>query len=130
MKRDPIQEWRRAMARRAITPVAESRRAAITQLPPMPVGAAATFGGGMTIRDAVAAMRRSRVLTAPSWSDFGSAIRVLQRHNKLLRARFGIEWAAAAVVVGGEAQRRGASAAVLARLAVAGLRADAAGGAR
>jgi hypothetical protein len=129
MKRDPIQEWRRALVRRATAPGREPRWSAITELPPLPAGVA-TPAGGTRMGDAAAALSGSRGLTAPSWSDFGAAIRVLQRHNKLLSARFGIEWADAATVVRGEAQRRGASAAALARLLVAGLRADAAGGAR
>jgi hypothetical protein len=50
------------------------------------------------------------------------AILVLQRGNRLLRERFGIDWADAAGVVFGEAQRRGASPVALARVLTTGLR--------
>jgi hypothetical protein len=57
--------------------------------------------------------------------DFATAIRVLQRANPLLRARFGVGWVDAASVVREEAGRRGASAGHLARVLAAGLRHDA-----
>jgi hypothetical protein len=53
------------------------------------------------------------------------AILVLQRGNRLLRERFGIDWADAASVVFGEAARRGASPVALARVLTTGLRRDA-----
>ena len=86
--------------------------------------------GALSADEARAMMQRSRTLAPTSWTDFGATIRVLQRHNRLLRERFGVEWADAASVVWSEAHRRGASAAALARVLVAGLRADAAGGAK
>jgi hypothetical protein len=61
-------------------------------------------------------------------SDLGEAIRVLQRHNKLLVSKFGINWVDATNVVMGEAQRRGTAMGLLARALVAGLRAEQKGG--
>ncbi len=123
------------MARRAVRPGEERRWAATMQaqslrerageagaVPAMPPS------GVLTADEVRALMRRSRTLAATNWSDFGATIRVLQRHNKLLRERFGVEWADAASVVWSEAHRRGASAVALARVLAAGLRADAAGG--
>jgi hypothetical protein len=73
-------------------------------------------------------LARTRRLVAGSRDDFASAIRVLQRHNQLLRARFGVGWVDAASLVREEAGRRGASAGHLARVLAAGLRSDARGG--
>ena len=119
MARDPIREYHAALRRRTqgrITfrrrDVARRRRMApIPERPPL------------TIEDLELA--RSRRLVAGSQSDFASAIRVLQRHNRLLRARFGVGWVDAASVVREEAGRRGASAGHLARVLAAGLRSDA-----
>jgi hypothetical protein len=57
--------------------------------------------------------------------DVARAVLILQRNNKLLEARFGVGWPAAASVVCGEAARRNMSVASLARVLTAGLRRDA-----
>lgn len=117
MDRDPIAEWRRALERR------EPRRGwrLAETLSPQPFVMAIP-------PDATGALdlRRTRRLTVPAdWRlDFGAAIRVLQRHNKLLRARFGIGWAEVAGLLLGESHRRGVSTENLARVLAAGLRRD------
>jgi hypothetical protein len=75
-------------------------------------------------------LRRSRdITTSPAMLSQGAeTILVLQRNNRLLRSRFGLDWADAASVVFEEAQRRGASPVSIARVLTAGLRRDARGG--
>lgn len=71
-------------------------------------------------------LRRTRrlAIAGRTSEEFGEAIRVLQRHNRLLRARFGVGWPEAAEVVHSEAQRRGASVVALAKVLAAGLRSE------
>ncbi|MDP9238814.1 MAG: hypothetical protein M3P30_15680 [Chloroflexota bacterium] len=123
MERDPIREWRRALHRRQ-----GKQRLALTALTvprePGPFVMPAEAKGQDPLD-----LRRTRRLTAVAdWQlDLGVAIRLLQRHNKLLRTRFGIGWAEVAGVLLGEARRRGVSTENLARVLTAGLRHDAQG---
>jgi len=132
MKRNMMQEWTKAWTR-----AAGGRRAAWSQLTPVQVeetvrGQTAGVGGG-ALRP-VAALRSARPLRAGDMDarqeDLGRAILILQHNNKLLKARFGLEWPAATSVILGEATRRNMSAASLARVLTAGLRRDARKGGR
>jgi hypothetical protein len=117
MERDPIREWRHALNRR-------QRKFAALTIPhePRPFVMPAEVKGQGPLD-----LRRTRRLAAVAdWQlDLGAAIRLLQRHNKLLRARFGIGWAEVTGVLLGEAHRRGMSTENLARVLTAGLRHDA-----
>lgn len=127
MTRDPLDEWRRAMAKRhprfmlASTPV--DPRAFLRLLSETNPKPPATL-------PSMRLLRPLDVRRRFDWKgDLGETIRVLQRHNKLLSAKFGVGWVDATNVVMGEAQRRGTSMAALARALVAGVRADMKGGA-
>ena len=133
MARDVMREWTRAMARTSAGQrgawaqvFAAQRMTAFAPLLPSPEDR----------RAAVAALRRTRRLRvseiqAGKKDDIEQAVLILRRNNRLLLARFGIEWPAAASVLCGEAARRGTSVASLARVLTAGLRRDAReGGAR
>jgi hypothetical protein len=115
MDRDPIREWRHALQRRNETwTLGEAHLAAPPQPFVLPPDA---------LDDGSFDLRRSRRLTVSEWQlDLGAAIRLLQRHNKLLRARFGIGWAEVTGMLLGEARRRGVSTENLARVLTAGLR--------
>jgi hypothetical protein len=118
--RDPVLEWRHALERREPRNV----RTLAQTLPqaPRPIALPAD----LRVVD-VRPLRRTRPLSVPGdWRlDFGAAIRVLQRHNKLLRARFGIGWVEVAGMLLPEARRRGVSTEQLARVLAAGLRSQA-----
>lgn len=120
MERDPIREWRDALAKR------QGRRSWALAEPqrqqPIVVASDVQPAGPIDLR-------ATRKLTlAPDWRlDFGAAIRVLQRHNRLLRSRFGIDWPEVAGLLLTEARRRGVPTESLARVLTAGLRQDARG---
>ena len=118
--RDPVLEWRHALERREPRNV----RTMAQTLPqaPRPIALPAD----LRVVDA-RPLRRTRPLSMPAdWRlDFGAAIRVLQRHNKLLLARFGIGWVEVAGMLLPEARRRGVSTEQLARVLAAGLRSQA-----
>jgi hypothetical protein len=131
MKRNMMTEWKRALSRTtrpqrmAWTQVfAEQRRGLVT---PAAIAPSAD--------DVATFLRSTRRLEASDTAvgrqdDLGRAILILQRNNKLLKARFGLEWPAATSVVLGESTRRNMSAASLARVLTAGLRRDARKGGR
>jgi hypothetical protein len=118
-KRNPVREWRHAMQRR--TDVRSMRR-----ITPQVADCETPLAPG----ELPAWLRRSRDVAPGSTmlSQGAETILVLQRGNRLLQSRFGIDWADAAGVVFAEAQRRGASPASIARVLTAGLRRDARGG--
>lgn len=125
MKRNVMKEWSNALThtparqRNAWTQVlADQRRSLVAQ-------ASRPF-----THDASSLRRSTRSLSASDLpvgkqEDLARAILILQRNNKLLNARFGLEWPGAASVIAGEAVRRNMSAASLARVLTAGLRRDA-----
>lgn len=121
MERDPIREWRDAIAKhgrgRAWT-LAEPHRPQQPFVMPSDVQPVGPVD-----------LRRTRRLTlASDWRlDFGAAIRLLQRHNRLLRNRFGIGWPEVAGLLLAEARRRGVPTESLARVLTTGLRQDARG---
>ena len=112
MERDAVAEWMRALVGRepAYVLLAKTQplQAALRQPPAGPVPAA--FDMRMT-----RPLAPERVALRGDRSDLSRAIRVLQRQNRLLRAKFGIGWADATNFVLAEADRRGASVAALAR---------------
>jgi hypothetical protein len=118
-KRNPVREWQHTMAQRTNV---RSMRPVAPQLPPETYEPPAPG-------ELPAWLRRSRDVTAGSTmlSEGAETILVLQRANRLLLGRFGIDWADAASVVFEEAQRRAASPAAMARVLTAGLRRDARG---
>ena len=120
-KRNPVQEYRRAI---------ESRRAAWDGGPMQPlVAAPQTHEPSPPVApgELPAWMRRTSAVTpgAVMISQSGEAILILQRANRLLGRRFGINWADAASVIFAESGRRGTSPVALARVLTAGLRRDA-----
>lgn len=119
-KRDPVREWGRAIRRRGSAEGLRSLRPLVPQRPPETYDPPAPG-------ELPAWLRRTRSVTPSSamLPQGAEAILVLQRGNRLLRERFGIDWADAASVVFGEAQRRGASPVALARVLTTGLRRDA-----
>jgi hypothetical protein len=112
MPRDAIADWRRALSRRGATYALFVKTQSLEPPPLVP------SPGGIVVK--TFDLRKTRPL-APlphvmhEGGDLAQAIRVLQRHNRLLRARFGMGWVDATNFVLGEAQRRGTSAALLAR---------------
>jgi hypothetical protein len=120
VQRDPVREWRHALERRE----PRAARTLAQTLPPAPRPIA--LPADLRVVD-VRPLRRTRPLSVTAdWRlDFGAAIRVLQRHNKLLRARFGIGWVEVAGLLLPEARRRGVSTEQLARVLAAGLRSEA-----
>jgi hypothetical protein len=132
MKRDMMKEWTSAFTR-----AAGGRRAAWSQLTrahadeSMRLRASGAAGGTLLSATALRTTRPVRASNAETHTDdLGRAILILQRNNKLLKARFGLEWPAATSVVLGESTRRNMSAASLARVLTAGLRRDARKGGR
>lgn len=119
-KRDPVKEWTSVISKR--TDVRAMR--SVTPQPHV------ERGGGPAADELPSWLRRSRSVTPGStmMSQGAETILVLQRANRLLQSRFGIDWADAAGVVFEEAQRRAASPAAVARVLTAGLRRDARGG--
>ncbi|MHB8377222.1 MAG: hypothetical protein ACYDEB_09745 [Dehalococcoidia bacterium] len=115
MQRDTIQEYLTRRARRGDRMTYSS----IVSTLPRVVVAPLAPGDRAVSRGS----RALRVNTNPT-EDFAAALRVLQRNNRLLQARFGLGWAEVASVVVAEARRRGFSTAAVARLLVAGLRRD------
>ncbi|MDE3095203.1 MAG: hypothetical protein KGK07_04275 [Chloroflexota bacterium] len=120
MQRDTIREYQKALARRGETWTHTGIESALPRIIAAP---AAPGTGGV--------LRGTRVLgvNADAREDFATALRVLQRNNRLLLARFGLGWADIAATVCGEARRRGFSTAVVARLLVAALRSESGGAA-
>ncbi len=112
MERDAVAEWMRALVGRepAYVLLAKTQplQAALRQPAARPVPAAFDIRMTRPLAPERVALRGDR-------SDLSRAIRVLQRQNRLLRAKFGIGWADATNFVLAEADRRGASAAALAR---------------
>jgi hypothetical protein len=117
-KRNPVKEWAEVMSRRS-----DLRSMKHVTPKPSPDSYATAPGELPTW------LRRSRAVNPGSTmlSQGAETILVLQRANRLLQARFGIDWADAASVVFEEAQRRAASPAAVARVLTAGLRRDARG---
>ena len=115
-KRDAIKEWRRALSRYRI----EHRPDEMQLLVPVRHDVFTQSGtpAGKT--------RPLRNLAAKQ-DDFAKAIRVLQRNNRLLLARWGVRWAEAAGFLQFEADRRGMSVALLASALTASLRREARG---
>jgi hypothetical protein len=118
-KRNPVKEWRQTLERR--TDVRAMRPVKAKQPSQECVATAPD--------ELPAWLRRTRAVAPGSTmlSQGAETILVLQRANKLLQQRFGIDWAGAASVVFEEAQRRAASPASVARVLTAGLRRDARG---
>lgn len=115
-KRDAIKEWRQALSRYRI----EHRPDEMQLLVPVPHD---VFSPPET------PVGRTRPLRNPAsrQDDFVRAIRVLQRNNRLLLARWGVRWAEAAGFLQFEADRRGMSVALLASALTASLRREARG---
>lgn len=113
-KRDVIKEWRQALSRYRI----EHRPDEMQLLVPVPHDVISSTPAGKTrpLRD-----------PASRQDDFVRAIRVLQRNNRLLLARWGVRWAEAAGFLQFEADRRGMSVALLASALTASLRREARG---
>jgi len=125
MKRNVMTEWLRAMSR--LTPAQGLAWTEALAPRPRDMPRFDVVGGA---RDPRALLRATRALALSEneyarSDDLARAILILQRNNRLLRARFGVDWAGAASVLSGEARRRGMSVASLARLLTAGLRRDA-----
>lgn len=120
-KRNPVLEWNRAIGRKGGANISALRPVVVS--PPRLTDAPVAPG------EIPAWLRRTRSVTTGSTmlSQSAETILVLQRANKLLRQRFGIDWADAASVIFGESMRRGASPVALARVLTAGLRRDARG---
>ena len=118
-KRNPVMEWNRAIRRKG--------SGNVSALPPVVASRPQTMDAPIAPGEIPAWLRRTRaVTTGPAMlSQSAETILVLQRANKLLGARFGIDWAGAASVIFAEANRRGASPVALARMLTAGLRRDA-----
>lgn len=121
MTRDAIAEWLRALISR------ERAYRALAQTRPIELPSQRVVDRPLPSSFDV---RRTRPLEplgalAGDRGDLSRAIRVLQRHNRLLRATYGIGWADATSFVLGEASRRGTSAATLARAVSVRLRAEA-----
>lgn len=123
MERDAIAEWIRALVGREPVYVMLANTQRLHAVPPRPVADAvpATFDIRKT-----RPLAPERVALRGHRGDLSRAIRVLQRQNRLLRAKFGIGWADATNFVLAEADRRGESAAALARALSARLRAESA----
>lgn len=119
-KRDPVKEWTALVSKR--TNVRAMR-------PVMPHAHVERSAAGPSPDELPAWLRRSRAVTPGStmMSQGAETILVLQRANRLLQSRFGIDWADAAGIVFEEAQRRAASPAAVARVLTAGLRRDSRG---
>ena len=117
-KRNPVMEWNRAIGRKG--------GANVSALPPVVASRQLAMDAPVAPGEIPAWLRRTRaVTTRPAMlTQSAEAILVLQRANKLLGARFGIDWAGAASVIFTEADRRGASPVALARVLTAGLRRD------
>jgi hypothetical protein len=133
MPRDAIAEWRRALIRREpayalflktreiTSPDLSPRR--LCDRPPSPLEGEGRNGqqpsnGGIVVQSLD--LSKTRPLApllriTQEGGDLAQAIRVLQRHNRLLRARFGMGWVDATNFVLGEARRRGTTATLLAR---------------
>lgn len=120
MERDAIAEWIRALAGRepAYLMLANTQR--LHAVLPRPAADAVPAAFDMRQTRPLAP---ERVALRGDRSDLSRAIRVLQRQNRLLRAKFGIGWADATNFVLAEADRRGASTAALAQALSARLRA-------
>ena len=127
MARDAIAEWRRALmsrdpayamfAKTAAEPSPRhGERAGLR--PPSPARGEGRNGDSTAIKPFDISTTRPlapAARIAPEHGDLSTTIRVLQRHNRLLRARFGIGWADATNFVLGESHRRGTTATLLAR---------------
>ena len=116
--RDPVAEWRRALARKERT-----LRLASGAVAPFTVASSS-----ITFDRAAADVSRTRRMSAEeikkrfNWrADLAEAIRMLQRHNKRLQASFGIGWVEATDIVLGESRRRALPASTMARAVTAGL---------
>ena len=130
MKRDAIAEWRNAQRKRqigrtAIISLGEPRGQDARGIADVALG----DGGTVRINQDLNATRRICVSSVQS-QEFAATIRLLQRHNKLMQSRFGAAWSDAALMLLGEAHRRGADVATLTRRYIAKMRRDAMGGTR
>lgn len=114
MPRDAIAEWVRALIGRESAYAAFARTYALRAPAPLPPSA-----GGIRVQPfdlkKTRALRGSPGASDGGRGDLAQAIRLLQRHNRLLRAKFGIGWADATNFVLGEARRRGVPVSALAR---------------
>jgi hypothetical protein len=118
-ERDPVAEWMRALERRKRTlrPVdALSPSRTEAWIPTFP------REGLATDLSRTRAMSGEEIKRRFNWRiDVGETVRTLQRHNKRLRAAFGIDWVDATNMVIGESQRRGLPASTMARAITARL---------
>jgi len=112
MERDAVAEWIRALVGRgpAYVLLAKTQPLQAPLRQPAVGAVPAAFDIRMT-----RPLAPERVALRGDRSDLSRAIRVLQRQNRLLRAKFGIGWADATNFVLAEADRRGASVTALAR---------------
>lgn len=127
MERNVVKEWSKALLR--VTPSQERAWAQVFAKPPrdfMVFEPRVTEQEGRNLLRATRALPQIATFQVPQ-NDLARAILILRRNNRLLRARFGVDWAAATCVLMGEAHRRGMSVASLARVLAAGLRRDARG---
>lgn len=123
MPRDAIAEWVRALMGREPAYAAFVQTYGLRVRTPLPPSA-----GGIRVQPfelkKTRALRRPASASESARSDLAQAIRLLQRHNRLLRAKFGIGWADATNFVLGEAQRRGVATSSVARALSRQLRAE------
>jgi hypothetical protein len=123
MQRDAIREWRRAVGRwESPQALAFTRPLETRAQEPAAIASPERWLDPRQLRR----MRPIAEVYGPGRlrgdrDDLTRAIRLLQRHNKQLRARFGIGWALATSLVLGEATRRSMPCALLARALAAGL---------
>jgi hypothetical protein len=129
-ERDPVAEWMRALARRnrgGLRPI---------DMLDAPSEHAKAIAMRTTAFDRTATdLSRTRLMSGDeikrrfNWRiDVGDTIRTLQRHNKRLRAAFGVDWVDATNMVIGESQRRGIPASTMARALTARLAAQGSNG--
>jgi hypothetical protein len=120
MPRDAIAEWVRALTGREPAYAAFAQTYGLRVPVPLPPSA-----GGIRVQPLdLKKMRRPPGASESARSDLAQAIRVLQRHNRLLRVKFGIGWVDATNFVLGEAQRRGVATSSVARALSQQLRAE------
>lgn len=126
MKRDPIAEWRNAQRKRSMSnwlPVTRTFSGSDV-MRPLDSGRSLvplSFGSD-TLAPTDLSTTRDLSISNPSGEEFATTIRLLQRHNKLVQARFGVGWPDAAIVLLAEAHRRGVSVAIVTRRCIADLR--------
>jgi hypothetical protein len=114
-RRDPIEQYRRARARRG-------------RLAPAPTGDIRSMPAWLVAAgegDGLLPETRTLERHADVRADLETALRVLQRHNRAIERRFGLHWSDVAPVVIDEARRRALPSAAAARLLTGALERDA-----